>query len=311
MRGNFLNHTRQSNNVIRFHATHPSTFRFLDKPERTSRNITGRWQVIFDGEDPDNRVAVGQFYQEGNRLTGTFFTPTGDYRYLEGEIGGDHLSLSCFDGSHAFLFVAKITDDHTISGEFFSGTHWHDTWTAWRNDSAILPDPESMTFMKPNYHKITFNLPDETGKLISWEDPRFQNKVLIIQLMGSWCPNCMDETRFLSSFYKLFRDKGVEIVALDFEKVTDSASVWKSIRRLKKHFDVTYPVLYAGSADKTEAAKILPMLNKVIAYPTTIFSDKQGFVKMIHTGFSGPATGREYELLTDKFDNFVWKLLKE
>ena len=165
--------------------------------------------------------------------------------------------------------------------------------------------------MKPNHHKINFKFPDETGKLVSWEDPRFQNKILIIQLMGSWCPNCMDETRYLSSIYKSFHDKGVEFVALDFEKVMDSASVWKSINRIRKHFDVQYPILYAGSADKEEASKVLSMLNKVIAFPTTIFTDRDGFVKMIHTGFSGPATGKEYETLTKRFESFVSKMLQQ
>jgi len=58
-------------------------------------------------------------------------------------------------------------------------------------------------------------------------------------------------------------------------------------------------MLIAGYYNKKEAAKALPMLNKIISYPTMIFLDKNDKVIKIHTGFSGPATSAFAGFKTD------------
>ena len=126
--------------------------------------------------------------------------------------------------------------------------------------------------------------------------------------MGSWCPNCMDETKFLSNWYNKNRNKNIEVVALAYERFLDTTIVNTNIRRLKNRFDINYPVLFAGSSDKKEAALTLPMLNRVFAFPTTIFLNSEKKVVKIHTGFSGPATGEEYLKFIDWFEIVVSKL---
>jgi len=74
---------------------------------------------------------------------------------------------------------------------------------------------------------------------------------------------------------------------------------------------VEYPVLFAGTNDRTSAAKSLPMLNHILGYPTTIFIDKKGNVRKIHTGFSGPATGNDYTRFKESFIRFIDKLIAE
>lgn len=311
LRGYFFNYTRKTNNILSFNATQNLSYRFTEHPVPPRSNLSGRWEVIFDDEDPGSKMAVGIFQQHENSLTGTFLTTTGDYRYLEGEVSGNKLSLSAFDGSHAFLFYATILENGTLRGDFYSGSHFHETWSAFRNDSAELPDAESLTFIKPGYDKLNFKFPDENGDSISISDSRFQNKVVIVTLTGTWCPNCMDETKFLVDFYSQYRSKSVEIIALDFERVLDSASVKRSIDKLKKQMGVEYPVLFAGTNDRTSAAKSLPMLNHILGYPTTIFIDKKGNVRKIHTGFSGPATGNDYTQFKESFIRFIDKLIAE
>ena len=311
LRGYFYNYTRKNNNILSFNATQNSSYRFTEHPLSPRSNLSGRWEVIFDDEDPGSKMAVGIFQQKDNYLTGTFLTTTGDYRYLEGEVSGNKLSLSAFDGSHAFLFHATILENGTLRGDFYSGSHFHETWSAFRNDSAELPDAESLTFLKPGYDKLNFKFPDETGDSISISDLKFQNKVVIVTLTGTWCPNCMDETKFLVDFYSQFQSTGVEIIALDFERVLDSASVKHSIDKLKKQLGVEYPILFAGTNDKIAVAKSLPMLNRILGYPTTIFIDKKGNVRKIHTGFSGPATGNDYIRFKESFTRFVEKLISE
>lgn len=309
--GNFINHSRKTNQVLPFRAMHNISWRFSDKPERTLYNLNGKWKVTWDKEEGENKYAIGLFEQSGNALSGTFLTPTGDYRYLSGEIGGKRLWLSAFDGSHAFLFTATFQKDGSLKGEFFSGSHWHDTWTAKRDDSFRLPDPDSLTRMNPGEERISFSFPDAYNNTVSLQDAAYKDKVVIVQLMGSWCPNCMDESLYLGALYDMYKDFGLEVIALDYERNTDTLTAFRNIRRMKAQLELGYPVLFAGSANKTEASKTLPMLNRIMAYPTTIVIGRDGRVRKIHTGFSGPASGAEYDRFTASFRNFIEKLLKE
>lgn len=311
LEGNYINPARTTNSIIPFKAIHGMGWRFSDRPEKTTHNISGRWHVSWENEEGEDKMAIGIFKQEGNHLTGTFLTPTGDYRFLEGEVGGSHVHLSSFDASHAYLFNAQIQKDGTMEGNYFSGSHWHDRWKAWRSDDAELIDPESMTYLKPGYERIHFSLPDENGDTISLSDSEYRNKVVIIQLMGTWCSNCLDETKFLVELSKKYQNAPLKIIALDFEKITDPFRIKNNIRRIKDRLQVNYPIVYAGSSKKEEAVKSLPMLNRIAAFPTTIVVDKKGTVRKIYTGFSGPATGQAYLDFTESFSAFLENLLRE
>jgi len=309
--GDFINHARKTKNILSFRAMHNASFRFSEHPAPPSIQVSGKWKVVFDNEDPESKVAVGVFKQSGNHLTGTFLTTTGDYRFLEGEVNGNSISLSTFNGAHLFLFTAQMGKDKQLHGHFYSGSHWHDTWSASRDSTVELADPESLTSINPGTPLFDFTFPDENGIPVSLHDARFKNKVVLVELMGTWCPNCLDETWFLAQLYKENKPAGLEVVGLSYEKSTDTNVVRNNILRLKNRTGAEYPILFAGSNDKTEAAKTLPALNRVWAYPTTIFIDRKGTVRRIHTGFSGPATGEEYEKLTQRIKDFTAKLLAE
>jgi hypothetical protein len=49
----------------------------------------------------------------------------------------------------------------------------------------------------------------------------------------------------------------------------------------------------------------------VLSYPTTVFVDKKGKVRKIHTGFNGPATGEKFTEFKTEFKAFVGELLAE
>lgn len=307
--GYYYNLSRTKQNILFFRATHNTPYRFSDRPERTSVNISGNWKARFDGDDEESKYSIGRFKQEGNRVTGTFLTSTGDYRYLEGEVGGNHLYLSTFDGAHAFLFTAEIKNNELVNGHFFSGIHWHDTWSAVRDENFKLPDERSFSHLKDGYSKIEFSFPDLNGKQVSLADEQFKNKVVIIQIMGSWCPNCLDETKFLSQWFNERKSEDVMIVGLDYEKITDSLIAYKNIQRLVDRYNVKYPILFAGSSNKELAGKTLPMLNRVFAFPTTIYINKDGTVREVHTGFSGPATGQDFEDFKAKFGKLIGEMV--
>ena len=131
--------------------------------------------------------------------------------------------------------------------------------------------------------------------------------------MGTWCPNCLDESKYYAEVYKQYNEKGLEIVALAFEYAKTKEKAFAGIKRLQDRIDINYPILLAqtGTTSKTKAQEKLPMLNHVLSYPTTVFVDKKGKVRKIHTGFNGPATGEKFEEFKAEFTEFVGVLLEE
>ena len=312
--GRWIKHLADSSVTMNFEARPDASWRFFNTHVGTKFNINGRWSTTFLSQDKkDTTLAIGEFKQNGTALTGTFLTTTGDYRFLEGTVSKDKLYLSCFDGSNAYLFTGKILNDSTIAdGTFYSGFSSVESWSARKDEQAILPDAYSLTALKPGYSKVDFSFPDLEGKKVSLSDPKFENKVVIIQFFGSWCPNCMDETAYLSSFYKKYKDRGVEVVGLAYERTTDFERSKNNVERMKNRFNVTYDMLITGyTKDKEEVAKSLPMLTQFVAFPTTVILDKTGKVHKIHTGFSGPGTGEHYTKFVKEFEENIDELLKE
>jgi thiol-disulfide isomerase/thioredoxin len=312
--GKWIRHLANKDVSMNFEAEPDASWRFFKANTASKYNLSGRWSSTFISADgKDTTLAIGEFQQDGARLSGTFLTTTGDYRFLEGTVSDNNLYLSCFDGSHAFLFTGKLKNDSILTdGKFYSGFSSIDHWTAKKDDKAMLPDAYSLTALKPGYQKINFSFPDMEGQKTSLSDDKFKNKVLVVQFFGSWCPNCMDETAYLSDFYKKYRDRGVEVVGLAYERSTDLQRSKNNIQRLKDRFGVDYDMLITGyTNDKQEVLKSLPMLNNFMAFPTTILIDKKGDVRKIHTGFSGPGTGNHYTEFVNEFEGTIDGLLAE
>jgi thiol-disulfide isomerase/thioredoxin len=308
--GEFIKNYEKDFNIP-FTAVYGQTFRFEKvKDQKDVPDFSGKYAVTFTHEF-DTTKAVGIFKQQGDSVTGTFLTPTGDYRYLQGNVVNGLMQLSTFDGNHAYIFRATKKEDGSLTGEFISGKNHMEFWEGIKDENASLPDPESLTYLKPGYDRIEFKFPDVNGNPVTLNDEKYKDKVVILQMFGTWCPNCMDETMFLSPWYNENKKRGVEIIGLAYERKPDfeyaSGRVKKMIAKLK----VNYDFVIAGTNDKAQAAETLPMLNKVVAFPTTIFIGKDGKVKKIHTGFSGPGTGFYYEQGIQKFNETVNELLSE
>jgi thiol-disulfide isomerase/thioredoxin len=306
--GNYFNYNKTKISPIPFTAIFGVDKRFEINHPPTAQ-FSGNWQAVF-GSGERSRAAIGVFNQNKNLITGTFQTEVGDFRYLEGVVNGNEMKLSCFDGAHAFLFTAR-QNDGKLEGMFYSGDSWKQEWTAERTDNPVLGDMKTLTFLKPGYDRISFSFPNEKGDTISLEDKKYENKVVIVQIFGTWCPNCMDETRYLVELYKQYNNKGLEIIGLDFETKNEFDYFKTRITRFRKDLKVPYELLFAGPSNKTEAAKSLPMLNKVISFPTAISIDKKGKVREIHTGFSGPGTGDAYEHYKTETEELIQALLNE
>jgi peroxiredoxin len=295
---------------VPFKATFGKDYRFRSTDTtQVTTDFSGNYQVVFTNET-DTTQSVGIVYQKGNYATGSFLTTTGDYRYLEGGVFNDTLFLSTFDGNHAYLFKA-VKKDSMLSGDYWAGQTYHQSWTGIKNENASLPDAESLTYLKPGFKTLDFTFPDLDGKNVSLSDARFKNKVVILQLFGTWCPNCMDETKFLSPWYDNNKARGIEVLGLAFERKPDFNYASERVKKMKAKWGVNYDFVIAGVNDKMKAADALPALNKIVAFPTTIFIGKDGNVKHIHTGFEGPGTGVYHERWNQRFNEIVNELLNE
>lgn len=309
MEGNWIVHSKKDYSIP-FVAKFGKADRFTVQKNKPVMDVSGNWKVAFDADKEEPYYAIGEFKQKGNHLAGTFITETGDYRFLDGTIQEDKVYLSCFDGSHAFLFEAQIDEKQQMKGLFRSGKHYKSYWEASKDDTFELTSPDSLTYLKEGYDALSFNFRNTDGEIISLDNEKFKNKVKIVQILGTWCPNCRDETEFLMKYLKDNPTKEVEVIALAFEKYKDEAKAMAPLKTYKEKFNIPYDLCYAGYYNKKEAAKSLPMLNAIISYPTMLFLDKNDRIRRIHTGFSGPATS-EFKNFSTEFESYMDNLLKD
>jgi len=277
-------------------------------------NISGTWVSTFTS---GNRTStfVTTFHQDGHHLSGAVLDPTGDFRFLDGIVNGDSLKLSTFDGGNAYLLTAKIDNSNKISGgKFYAGATGISEWTSERNDTAKVTDNFNNGGESLSDAHLDFTFPDsKSGKMISINDDRFKGKVVVVQILGSWCPNCMDETKFLSDYYNKNHQRGFEVIGLAYERTPDFKASQKALMPFEKRLNVQYPILITGVAvgDPDLTQKTLPQIKKISAFPTSIFIDKKGKIRKIDSGFNGPATGEYYTKFKKEFELFVEKLLAE
>jgi len=289
-----------------FKATAGRAYRFTALNKPPAADLSGTWATHFglEKDAPPSR-ALGEFKQTGNRMEGTFRTETGDYGFLEGTVQGDRFWMSSFDGSHAYLFSGAIDGD-TLLGEFRSGIHLRSLWKAWKDPAFTLRHPDSLTALVPGAPPLSFQCLTPEGDTVRHPDPAYTDKVNIITISGTWCPNCKDELVFLRDFMQAHPDlaANMRVVSLSFERGTDPTTIQRHLQRYRQKLDLPFPVVYAGPADAASASKVFPQLNQVMAFPTMMVLDRNNQVHKIHTGFDGPATSR-YEAFRSDFERTI------
>ncbi|MDQ3110616.1 MAG: TlpA family protein disulfide reductase [Bacteroidota bacterium] len=311
--GTFFNHSASKPYQLKFKAEYGKPrFKYV-LCRAADPDISGiKWECDFSPGTADSSKAIGVFSRniKAGNYYGTFLTETGDYRFLEGGLTScGELTLSCFDGSHAFLFQADFYHN-PVKGAAWYGKYGYEKWTAKQNEKFELRDPSKLTFVKDSSN-VNFTFNDLKGNPVSLSDPKFKGKVVIIQITGSWCPNCMDETAWMTNVYNKYQSQGLEVIALAYERSPDTAKANPSIRRVRDHFNAKYTFLNTGKSGKNAASESLPFLNGIMSFPTTIYIDKTGKVRMVYTGFNGPATGAAYEKDTAEALRLIQQLLAE
>lgn len=297
-----------------FHAVAGRQPRFSPPPPgetgfASASNLDGRWSVLFASEE-DPAIAIFSSSDDG-AAQGTFLTTTGDYRYLAGEISGGLMRLSCFDGAHAFLFHARLGSDGTLEGNFWSRDSYHDTWTARRDEGAELPDAFGLTRAVEGVDLSGLVFPDVEGRPRSLGDPDLAGPARIVEIFGSWCPNCNDATAYLVELHQRYAERGLVVVGLAYELSGEFERDAGQVRIYTDHHEIPYTVLVAGRYGKDDASRSFPLIDRIRAFPTTIFLDRDGRVRAVHTGFAGPATGEAHQRLREEFEHRIETLLDE
>lgn len=247
-----------------------------------------KFQLTF-GDEESAYPAVLELTNDDDKIGATIKTETGDYRYLFGEQIGDSLWFGCFDGAHAFLFTAQIKADSLVNGIFYSGNHFRDSWSGQIDPHFKLTDPTALTKAISD-SGFRFSLKTTNNTTFNENDKSLKNKVVCIQIMGTWCPNCKDETQFLKELRKNYSENDLAILAASFEYEKDTLEALSRIKTYSKAMEMNYPIFYGGSTNKRKVTDVFPDLDRVISYPTLIILDKNGRVAQVHTGFNGPAT---------------------
>ncbi len=305
--GVFINHTRTENNTMPFNAVFGVSEKY---PSQKSANqkvaqIRSRYAVTLGEEDSPN--AIGVFEQRRQIINGTFLHPSGDYRYLSGVVKDDSLYLSGFDGTFIYLFKASV-QENKLTGIYCSGWGNKKIWNGYYDLTFEIANPDSITSVITADPIFNFEFPNTDSTLVSLKDSLFLNKIVIVQILGTWCPNCLDESKYLNELYAKFKDSGLQVVGLAFEKTDDFNRAASNVERLKSRFSIQYPVLVA--TNRSRLKEVMPQIHNFLAFPTTIVLSRDHRVHKVHAGFSGPATGEAYTEFVRSFEKELGALLK-
>ncbi len=281
----------------------------LPNTEAACCDLPKRWKVAFKTGE---RItpAIGEFKLNENRVTGSFLTQSGDYRYLEGKLNGNKLTLFGFDGGYIQVFKATLKND-TLRGTYHSGLTGFKTWVATPNDTFKLKDPATLSELNPAVDSISFNYPSiVAGERVIYNPHAYLGKVVVLQITGSWCPNCKDQALYLQELKNNYANSGLEIIGVAFERMGTLEKSIAAAKKSKENLHVDYTVGLATYTRDQTAEEEFPFITKIKSYPTLLIIDKKGVVRKIHTGFAGPGTSRFLEE-TNSLTQFIKDLLDE
>jgi thiol-disulfide isomerase/thioredoxin len=277
--------------------------------QKGPKALLGRWDATYY-LDWQTSPRVFELRNGPAGLEGTIISNTGDYGLFWGQTSADSFALAHFDGSFVYLLSGRLEGD-TLRGVFHAGLRTQTPWTAVRSNGAShLKAPTEVTKADTS-SPFRFGFPGLDGGIVSQSDARFQGKVLLVDIFGSWCPTCHDAAPMLVRLYRDYHPRGLEIVGLAYEVSGDSAIDRRQVRRYRDKFGIEFPLLLAGVNEVEAAAATLPQLEGFTAFPTTIFIGRDGRIRRVHAGYYGPATGEQHQRLIEEFRREIEQLLDE
>jgi len=283
--------------------------RFLTTLPKSIVVIENTWEITFTQRRGQTSKSVGLFKQNGNKINGSLITELGDLRYFEGVLYGDSVRLSSFDGVHGFLMMGKF-ENNAWNGVFHYESGYSEKWNATYDAKADLANPFSLITVLPGTHKPYYDILTAGGDYNAIDDDDLDGKVVIVQLMGTWCPNSLDQSKYLAEWYRSQDGEELALMAVTYEP-GDKVYAQKRIESYATLLNITYPMFIGGSLSKGQAALAFPNMGKINAFPTLIMIDRQGYIRYIDSYFNGPATGTYYQKFKQEFNKKVKELLNE
>jgi thiol-disulfide isomerase/thioredoxin len=277
-------------------------------------SIEGLWIVPAKAGNVGEKSWRFIVQQKGAAIRAAILRVDGDTGALTGHWQDGKFVLSHFDGARPLLLEVSPAADHTLAMVLRNSNGVNAALTGYRASDAKArgvpdaADPSAHTSVRDPNEPFQFSFPDLAGHVVSNSDSRFSGKVLVVDVAGSWCPNCHDEAPFLQSLYRKYHGQGLEIVTLSFEEPEQYANPIR-LRAFVKDFGLEYTVLLAGTLDDLHAR--LPQAVDLDAYPTTFFIGRDGLVKSVHAGFAAAATGSFNTQLRKDFTATIEKLLAQ
>ena len=274
--------------------------------------VHAKYKIVFE-DDTVPAILDMAAVREEFVVYGTVLTETGDYRYLQGEpLDNSRFYLSAFDGTHLFYLAGQLIDNK-IQGIFMSGKHYLAKFTGEVDANFELRKADELTWMKNPKETLSLKLNADARTERSFGEKDWKGKVTLVQIMGTWCPNCTDESRFVKSMYEKYHAQGLEVVPVSFERGSDKQVAFTRINSQANQMTLPYPVYLGSGADSPQkaAALVFSQLNHVMSFPTLILIGKDGKVKKVWTGFYGPGTGVHYREHTAEIEDAVLRLLRK
>lgn len=297
-------------NYLRIRSTGTRSFPFTASPEtEPARAVAVNSAPAGNYQVDETRVA--KLWTKDGRIYGTVIATDGDYGLLEGRIAGRGIQLNRFTGWQAISIILGPAWDGTLRGKFYAAANDQPEELVLRprNDARLEAPASQQTSMKDPGAEFMFSGLSVDGETIRNSDSRFKDKAVVVDIMGTWCHNCLDEAPLLESLQREYGKDGLEIVGLSFEISDDAALAGKNLKLFKDRFGLTYTLLFCGSLDDDNVKKqIHSQLDHFFAYPTTIFMDRSHKVKFIHSGFNGPGTGDQFQAQIREFEGVVRRL---
>jgi thiol-disulfide isomerase/thioredoxin len=284
--------------------------RFKMSKSKKVVKVADRMNMTFIPANDFEYPGVGLFYQNGKNVTGTILTEVGDFRYFEGVIDKNELKMSTFDGTHAFMITGE-RNDSIWTGEMHFDDGYVEKWTGYADPEAELRDPFEIVELEKETHRPYLDIVAPANGRNSINTVRFKDKVVLIQLFGTWCPNSYDQTNYLVDWYNEDRQKDVEILAVSYEVKYSKKYGLHRIEDYKQDMKIPYEVVLGGRVSKEQAAMAFPFIKRLEAFPTLVILDKNGYARYVDSYFLGPASGDYYENFKIKLDNIIQELLQE
>jgi thiol-disulfide isomerase/thioredoxin len=297
-------------NYLRIRSTGTKSFNFTASPG-AGDSAPSRVEGVPTGDYQVDQTTVAKLWIKDGSLLGTFIATDGDYGLLEGRPAGSGIQLSRFTGWQAILISLLPSADGSLTGTLEAAANDKPQALVLRPRAGLNVEAPAnqQTAMKDPRAEFEFSGVALTGETSRSSDERFKNKALILDIMGTWCHNCLDEAPLLERLQQEYGKDGLEVVGLSFEISGDPALARKNLQLFKDRFGLSYTLLFCGNMDDENVNKrIHNQLDHFFAYPTTIFIDKNHKVQFVHSGFKGPGTGEEFQDQIAEFEDLVKKL---